>query len=192
MKKNLWPLTVLFITALTASCEPSASETGPTAGTTNASSPSVAQQWQTVKSAITNTWQHVEQTTTQALTAVKTGTTKAWASAKNSMQLTTDYTYSQKDAFVAKMQGKLDALDKNIKKLSGKVANTGNATKAEAQAKLQDLRGKRAVLDKKLGEVKNATEATWNDVKNSFENSYDDLKNSLKQTWQWMSDKAGQ
>jgi hypothetical protein len=76
--------------------------------------------------------------------------------------------------------------------LSGKVASASDATKADAQAKLQNLRGKRAVLDKKLGEVKNATEATWNDAKNSFENSYDDLKNSLKKTWQWMRDKADQ
>jgi hypothetical protein len=194
MKKNLLLSAALSIAVLTANCQPSApsSETGSTAGDTNASSLSVAQQWQNVKSDITNTWQHVEQTTTQALAAVKTSTTQAWTNVKNSMQSGTDYTYSQKDAFVAKMQGKLDALDKNIKKLSGKVASASDATKADAQAKLKNLRGKRAVLDKKLGEVKNATEATWNDAKNSFKNSYDDLKNSLKQTWQWMSDKAGQ
>jgi len=194
MKKNLLMSAVLSIAALTASCKPSApsSETGSTAGDTNASSLPVTQQWQNVKSDITNTWQDVKQTTTQVLAAVKTGTTQAWASVKNSMQSATDYSYSQKDAFVAKMQSKLDALDKNIKQLSGKVASASDATKTDAQAKLENLRGKRAVLDKKLGEVKNATEATWSDAKNSFKNSYDDLKNSLKQTWQWMSDKAGQ
>jgi chromosome segregation ATPase len=194
MKKNLLLSAVLSIAALTARCEPPApaSETGSTAGNTNASSPPVGQQWQNVKSDITNAWQHVEQTTTQALAAVKTGTTQAWSSVKNSMQSETDYTYSQKDAFIAKTQDKLDALDKSIKKLSGKVASATDATKADAHAKLQNLRGKRADLDKKLGEVKNATEASWNDAKKNFEKAYDDLKKSLKQTWQWMSDKDGQ
>jgi hypothetical protein len=194
MKKRSLLLAFLSITALTASCQPSApsNKTGATAADTNASSLPVTQQWQNVKSDITNTWQDVKQTTTQALAAVKTSTTQAWASVKNSMQSATDYTYSQKDVFVAKMQGKLDVLDQNIKQLSNKVAGASTATKADAQAKLKNLRDKRAVLDKKLDEVKNATKATWNDVKNGFENSYDDLKNSLKQTWQWMSDKAGQ
>jgi hypothetical protein len=190
MKKYLLLLAVLSIAALTASCEPSASST--TAGNTNASSLPAAQQWQNAKSDITNAWQNVKQTTTQALAAVKTGTTQAWSSVRNSMQTGTDYTYSQKDEFVVKMQDQLDALDKSIKKLSGKVANASDATKADAQAKLQYLRGQRAALDKKLGEVNNATEASWNDAKKSFENSYDDMKKSLKQTWQWMSDKASQ
>jgi len=194
MNKRSLLLAVLSIAALTASCKPPApsSETGAMAGDTNTTSPSVKQQWQNVKSDITNTWQDVKQTTTQALAAVETSTTQAWASVKNSMQSATDYTYSQKDAFVAKSQEELDALDQNIKQLSDKVAGASTATKADGQAKLQNLRDKRAVLDKKLDEVKNATEATWNDVKKGFENSYDDLKNSLKQTWQSMSDKTGQ
>src|SRR5271154_3067666 len=154
-KKTLF-LAVLFIAALTVNCKSQvpAGETGGTAGDTNASSLSVSRQWQTVKSDITNTWQDVKQTTTQVLAAVKTGTTQAWTSVTHSMQSTTDYTYNQKDAFVAKMQGKLDAMDENIRQLSGKVASAGDATQAEAKAKLKDLRGKRAVLDKKLGEVK--------------------------------------
>ncbi len=44
----------------------------------------------------------------------------------------------------------------------------------------------RNVLDlgKKLDDVKNSTEAGWNDAKAGFKNSYDDVKNSLKEAWQ--------
>jgi hypothetical protein len=40
---------------------------------------------------------------------------------------------------------------------------------------------KSATLGQKLDEVKNATEANWNDAKAGFKDSYDDLKSSLKQ-----------
>jgi hypothetical protein len=191
MKKKLLLLAVLYIGALTASCEPSASLSGTnsTAGDTNASLPPATRQWQSVKSDITNTWQDVKQTTTQALAAVKTSTTQAWANVKDSMQSGTDYTYSQKDSFTAQMQGKLDVLDQNIRQLSNKVAGASNATRADAQAKLKNLHDKRAVLDKKLDDVKNATESGWNDAKTAFKNSFDDTRNSLKQTWQWLNDK---
>src|ERR1700744_1935325 len=85
-KSLLWA--ALSIAALTGNCQPSAQSTqsGATADSTNAPSPSVKQQWQNVKSDITNTWQDVKQTTTQAYVAVKTSTTQAWASVKSSMQ----------------------------------------------------------------------------------------------------------
>ena len=188
MKKKTLLLAVLSIAALTADCQPSA-PSGGTAGNTNATSPSFKQQWQNVKSDITNTWQDVKQTTTQALAAIKTSTTQAWAGVRNSMQSATDYTYDKKDEFVASAQADLDALDQKIKKFSDKAANATGSTKADAKAKLQNLRSKRAVLDKKLDDVKNATKTGWNDAKTAFKNSYDDTKNSLKQAWQWLNDK---
>jgi hypothetical protein len=191
MKKKSLLLAVLSIATLTANCQPSApsSESGTAAGDTNATSLSVKQQWQTVKSDITNTWQDVKRTTTQTLAAVKTSTTQAWTNVKNSMQSATDYTYDKKDEFVASAQTDLDVLDQKIKKFSDKAANATDSTKADAQAKLQNLRSKRAVLDKKLDNVKNATETGWDDAKTAFKNSYDDTKNSLKQAWQWLNDK---
>jgi hypothetical protein len=80
-------------------------------------------------------------------------------------------------------------LDQKIGVLSDKVASISDSSKADAQAKLQDLQSQRAALDKKLDDVKNATQADWNDAKTAFENSYNDTKNSLKQTWQWLNGK---
>ena len=187
MKKNSLLLAVLSVGVLAASCEPSApsNETG----ATNATSSSVKQQWQNAKSDITNTWQDVKQTSTQVWAAVKTSTTQAWTSVKSSMQSATDYTYDKKGEFVAAAQSDLAALDQKIKNFSDKAANATGSTKADAQAKLKNLQSQRAVLDKKLDAVKNATQADWNDAKTAFKNSYDDTKNSLKQAWQWLDDK---
>jgi hypothetical protein len=189
-KSLLWA--ALSIAAFTTNCQLSAQSTqsGATADSTNAPSPSVKQQWQKVKSDITNAWQDVKQTTTQALAAVKTSTTQAWASVKNSMQSATDYTYDKKNEFVASAQTDLNALDKKIKNFSDKAANTTGSTKADAQAKLQNLREKRAVLNKKLDDVKKATAAGWNDAKTAFKNSYADTKNSLNEAWQWLKLKS--
>lgn len=187
MKKKMLLLLLLANAALTANCQSSASSNE--TGATNAASPSVKQQWQSVKSDFTNTWQDVKQTSTQAWAAVKTSSTQAWTSAKNSMQSAMGYTYDKKDEFVASAQSDLAALDQKIKKFSDKAATTTGSTKADAQAQLQKLRSKRAVLDRKLDDVKNASEADWNGAKTAFKNSYDDTKNSLKQAWQWLNDR---
>ncbi len=140
---------------------------------------SVTQQLQNVKDVATNVWQKTKDTTTNA-----------WADLKDSLQSTKDYSYDQKDAFVASASADLAALDQKIKNFSDKADAASDSAKADAQAKLQDLRDKRAVLDKKLDDLKNSAEANWNDAKTGFENSYEDAKNSLKQAWQWLSDKS--
>ena len=55
------------------------------------------------------------------------------------------------------------------------------AISGNADASLHD---KRAALDQKLTDVKNATQDNWNDAKTAFENSYADVKNSVKQDWE--------
>jgi phage-related protein len=184
MKKQLFVLTFLAVALLKASCEPTAAS-----GETNTSSSSVKQQWQTVKTDVTNAWQDVKQTTTQTWANVKTTTTQAWDTAKSSIHSLTDYTYSQKDKFVANAQTDLDALDRRIKEFSDKTADATDSAKAGAKAKVQSLRNQRAVLNQKLDEVKNATAAGWDDAKTAYNNSYYATKDSLKQAWQWLKGK---
>jgi hypothetical protein len=80
-------------------------------------------------------------------------------------------------------------LDQKIQALSDKAATASDSVKNEAQIKLQDLRGKRTELGKKLDAVKNASQTDWNELKVGFQTSYDDMKTSLKQAWQWLNDK---
>ena len=184
MKKKPLMLGTLAVAMLvTSGCtKGGTSEESPATG--DANSLSVTQQLQNAKDVVTNTWQKTKDITTNVVASVKEETTNAWANIKESLQSITGYTYDKKDDFVASASADVDALDQKIKELSDKVANAGDSVKASAQAKLQDLNAKRAVLGQKLDDVKNSTEANWNDVKTGFKSAYDDVKDSLKQTWQ--------
>lgn len=183
MKKKPLILGTLAVAMLvTAGCtKTETSNEYPATG--DANSLSVTQQLQNVKEVVTNAWQKTKEVTTNVVASVKEDTTNAWANIKESLQAITGYTYDKKDAFVASASADVDAVDQKITELSDKVANASDSVKASAQAQLQDLNAKRAVLGQKLDDVKNSTEANWNDAKTGFKSSYEDVKDSLKQTW---------
>ena len=108
---------------------------------------------------------------------------------KEAAQDMKDYTYSQKAEFVAKMQGQLDTLNKDLDQLSAKIESSSDAVKAEAKPKLQALRDQAAQLTKQLDGVKDATESTWDSVKTTSQKAFDSLKDGFQQTRQWLSDK---
>jgi len=123
-----------------------------------------------------------ENSTSQQLEKVKTETK---ADAKEMK----DYAYAQKSEFVATMQDRLDALNKDIDALSAKIESSSDAVKADAKPKLQALRDEAAGLNKQLDEARNATESTWDSVKAGSEKTYNGLKDDFKQARQWVSDK---
>jgi chromosome segregation ATPase len=123
-----------------------------------------------------------EKTTSQQIKKVKTETKQAAQDMK-------DYTFAQKAEFVKTMQGQLDALNKDLDKLSAKIDSSSDAVKAEAKPKLQALRDQAAQLNKQLDEAKNATESTWDSVKAGFQKAYDATKDGINQARQWVSDK---
>jgi vacuolar-type H+-ATPase subunit I/STV1 len=170
--------TLAVAVLMSAGCKKNDMSDGyPTNNDTNSAS-------ENAKEMATNAWQKTKEVTTNVVASVEEGTTNAWAYIKESLQPAADYTYDKKDAFVAGASADVDAVDQKIKELSDKAANAGDSVKTGAQAKLQDLNAKRAVLGQKLDDVKNSTEANWNDVKTGFKSSYDDVRDSLKQTWQ--------
>jgi ElaB/YqjD/DUF883 family membrane-anchored ribosome-binding protein len=141
--------------------------------------------------AATQTAQNIQGDLSNAWEKTKETTTNAWDKAKSSVQSTGDYTYSNKDAFLARTKADLDKLDAKIQEWSDKAVNAADSAKADAQARLQDLRAQRGVLDQKYQAVKNSTDANWDQVKAGFENSYDNMTNSMHQAWQWLNDKLG-
>ena len=124
-----------------------------------------------------------EQTTSEQLD-------KAQAETKQAAQDMKDYTYAQKSAFVATMEGQLAALNRDLDQLAAKVETSSDTVKAEAKPKLQALRDQTAQLNKQLDEVKNATESTWDSVKNGFKKAYGSSKDGVNQARQWVSDKV--
>jgi hypothetical protein len=186
-RKSLFSAAIVIATLVTGCNKSNTADQNPAASDTN--SLSVTRQLQNAKEVATNAWQDVKDSTSNAWSNVKAGTTNAWADLQDSMQATKDYSYDKKDAFVASASADLNTLDQKINELADKSATASDSVKADAQTKLQELRDKRGVLDKKLDNVKNATEADWNDVKAGFQNSYDDVKGSLKQDWQLLEGK---
>ena len=100
-----------------------------------------------------------------------------------------DYTFAQKDEFTETMKRQLAAINQDLDALEAKIKNSSDAAKAEAESKLQALRGKADQLSKQLDEAGNATESTWDSVKASSKKAYGDLKDGFNQSRQWVSDK---
>jgi ElaB/YqjD/DUF883 family membrane-anchored ribosome-binding protein len=123
-----------------------------------------------------------ESSTAQQLDKVKTGT-------KADAQAMKDYTFAQKADFVADMQSRVDAVNKDLDTLSAKIEKSSDTAKAEAKPKLQALRDETAKMNKQLDEARNATESTWDSVKASSKKDYDALKDDFQQARQWVSDK---
>ena len=121
-------------------------------------------------------------TTAQQLDKVKQET-------KEAAQEMKDYAYAEKVELVAKMQGELDEINRDLDQLAAKIEKSSDAAKAEAKPKLQGLREQTAKLTKQLDEARNATESTWGDVKAGFKKGYSELKDGFQQARQWVSDK---
>jgi hypothetical protein len=123
-----------------------------------------------------------EPSTSEQLDKVKSETTVAAQDMKA-------YTFAQKAEFVTKMQGQLDALNKDLDQLSAKIESSSDAVKTEAKPKLQALRDQASELSKQLENARNATESTWDSVKATSQKAFDSAKDGFQQARQWLSDK---
>jgi predicted nucleic acid-binding Zn-ribbon protein len=86
---------------------------------------------------------------------------------------------------VSQAQTNLTVLDQNIGTLSDRASTTSTAPDA-----IQTVKDRRADLDKKFSDLKNATEDQWTDAKAAFQKSYDSVKDAMKQTWNSLSGKS--
>jgi hypothetical protein len=123
-----------------------------------------------------------DQSTSQQLDKIKIET-------KADAQDMKDYAFAQRADYAAKMQGQLDALNKDLDQLSAKIDASSDAVKADAKPKLQALRDHATQLNKQLDDAKSATESTWDSVKASSDKAYGALKDDFQQARQWASDK---
>jgi ElaB/YqjD/DUF883 family membrane-anchored ribosome-binding protein len=109
----------------------------------------------------------------------------------NAAQDMKNYTFTEKDAFVAKMQTELDSLNQELAALSAKIANASDAVKADAQPKLDALRVKIAELGPELDKAKNSTESTWDEVKGGTQKAFDSTTDAFKEAGLWLDNKLG-
>src|SRR6266487_481089 len=100
-----------------------------------------------------------------------------------------NYTYAQKNEFVAKMQTQLARINRNLDELSVKVEKSSAEAKAEWQPKLQELHHQAEKLKQQLDAARNATESSWDEVKSGSKKAYHELKDGFQRARQWVSDK---
>jgi len=111
------------------------------------------------------------------------------AATENAAQQMRDYTYAQKDEFVATMQTRLAELNQSLNELSANVEKAGDAVKTEAAPRIAALRDQAKQLQAKLAEVAQAEPSTWDGIKADSEKAYASLKDGFNQARQWASEK---
>lgn len=114
---------------------------------------------------------------------------KVKADAKETMQDMKDYTFAEKDVFLAKMRAQLADINRELDQLSERIGKASDAAKAEAKPRLQSLRDQAGKLNVQLEAAKETTESTWSEVKAGFKEGYAELKEGFQQARQWVSDK---
>jgi cytochrome c556 len=114
---------------------------------------------------------------------------KVRARTEEAAQSMKDFAYAQKAEFVAKMQGQLAAINRDLDLLSAKIDRSSDAAKADAKPKLKVLREEAAKLNRQLDDARNATASTWDKVKADFGKAYDALKDDFRRARQWASEK---
>ena len=85
-----------------------------------------------------------------------------------------------KDAYVQKMQAKLDEWNAEIDKLKAKAAQVEADSRVEYQKQIQNLQEKRQGAEKKLAEVRQAGESAWQDLKAGAQSAWDAMEDALK------------
>lgn len=114
---------------------------------------------------------------------------KAQAAAADAAEEMRDYAYEQRAEFVADMEVKLAAMNREVDELSAKIARSSDSVKAEAKPRLAALREQVAQLTRQVAAAKDATPTTWTGIKADAHKSYTAVKDGFNQARQWVSDK---
>jgi len=87
---------------------------------------------------------------------------------------------ADRDAYVQKMQAKLDEWNAEIDKLQAKAAQAEAESRLEYQKQINNLREKRQEAEKKLAQVREAGGGAWEDLKAGAQLAWDAMEAALK------------
>lgn len=124
-----------------------------------------------------------KRTTSQQLDRVQTKTAEVGQNIK-------DYTFTEKDEFVKAGRTQLAELNRDLDELAARVEESSAAVKAEAQPRIETLRGQTAHLNKQLDEATNSTESSWDKFKAEVGKTQAVSKEEFNKARQWLSDKV--
>jgi hypothetical protein len=104
------------------------------------------------------------------------------AQSNNPAAATMNSVAQKKEEFLAAMDQKMKDLDAGIDDLSKKAEGYSGDARVAADKALADLREQRAALGKKYDELKQSSEAAWEDTKAGFQTAWDDLEKAYENT----------
>jgi hypothetical protein len=195
MKTITWLVTLTAAAGITAGCNRQSDESnsGASSPATNDTTTTASNTWENTKASGSNVWNAVKTGATNAWDGTKETGSNLWAKTKDAFgagsstnTISTNYfgyDYSMKDAFVSEAKTSLDDLDQQASSLSNRLASATDNTRTNLQENLQAINDKRAELGKKYDDIKNATQADWNDAKAAFAKSLYDVQADLKAGW---------
>lgn len=113
---------------------------------------------------------------------------QAQAEIDEMVRLVRDYSYEQKEQFLADMDKELATIQARLDRLSHEVETSRQDAKAEATRKLEATRERWAHAKIRLDAAKTADATTWDDVKRDFADAYDKLEDSVEDSRRWLSE----
>lgn len=84
-----------------------------------------------------------------------------------------------KDAYVEKLQAKMDEWNAEIKKLDAKARQAEADSKIKYEKELEDLRARRKDLEEKMSRLRKSGEGAWKDLKTGIESAWQSLDTAI-------------
>lgn len=87
---------------------------------------------------------------------------------------------TDKEAYLQKMQAKLDEWDANINTIKAKASGASADAQIALNKQVDDLKSERNEMKQKYEELKDAGEDAWEDIRNGAEGAWDRVTLSFK------------
>jgi len=87
---------------------------------------------------------------------------------------------SDKEAYLQKMQAKLDEWDANINALKAKTSGASADAQIELNKQVESLQSERNEMNQKYKELKDASEDAWEDIRDGAEAAWGRATDSFK------------
>ncbi len=86
---------------------------------------------------------------------------------------------ANREEYIAKMKAQLDDWNADLGKLEAKLADASDATKERLAPYVENVRDARDAAAKKLSELKNSGEASWESLQDEVEHVWKTFKQSV-------------
>ena len=86
---------------------------------------------------------------------------------------------ANREEYIQKMKAQLDEWNADLGKLEAKLADASDATKERLAPYVENVRDARDAAVKKLGELKNSGEASWESLEGEVEHVWKTFKQSV-------------